>query len=109
ITDLYFNKKPSYYVYKQLASPVEITLVEKISDTRIKVTLTNKNSLPSYTLRNYQVSWKTTNGTNAIKTLPVMRPGEKITIELDDMQKRFAFEIMSPGGYHVTGYPVGIK
>lgn len=109
ITDLYFNKKPSYYVYKQLASPVEITLVEKISDTRIKVTLTNKNSLPSYTLRNYQISWKTTNGANAVKTLPVMQPGEKITIELDDMQKRFAFEITSPGGCHVTGYPVGIK
>lgn len=106
ITDLYFNKKPSYHIYKQLAAPVEITLVEKQTDTQIKVTLTNKNSLPSYTIRGYKITWKTADGQHAEKVLPNMKPGEKILIELENIQKRFAFEIMSPGGYHVTGYPI---
>lgn len=106
ITDLYFNKKPSYTVFKQLASPVEIENVKKLSDTKVSAILLNKNSLPSYTLHNYSVMWKTTKGDTKFVMLPVMKPGDKITVELEDMEKRFAFDVISPTGSIVTSYPI---
>lgn len=105
VTDLYFNKKPSYYVFKRLASPIEITNVKKLSDVRIVVELVNKNSLPSYTVSGYTIRWKTAAGKTKSKPLPVMQPGDKITVPIEDIQQRFTFEVVSPLGYHVVGYP----
>lgn len=109
ITDLYFNRKPSYYVYKQLASPVEIRNVKKLKDDKIEVALANKNNLPSYTLRGYKVVWRTRSGQSAEKTLPVMKPGDSITIALENIQPRFDFTVVSPAGHPVTGYPLSSK
>lgn len=106
ITDLYFNKKPSYTVFKQLASPVEISNVKKLSNSSVEAELLNKNTLPSYTLENYKISWETTEGKRVSKPLPKMKPGDKISIKIDDVEKRFAFEIISPTGSIVTAYPV---
>jgi Beta-galactosidase/beta-glucuronidase len=105
VTDLYFNKKPSYYVFKRLASPIEITNVKKLSDVKIEVELVNKNSLPFYTVRGYTINWKTKSGATRWKLLPVLKPGDKITVQLEDLHERFAFEVLSPLGYHVVGYP----
>jgi len=106
ITDLYFNKKPSYTVFKQLAAPVEIVNVTKLNDTKVTVALRNKNTLPSYTISNYNIRWKTTAGKITSSKLPVMKPGDKINIELQDIERRFAFEIISPTGSIVTSYPI---
>lgn len=105
ITDLYLRKKPSYYIFKQLACPVEISNVKKLGDTRIRVTLFNKNTLPSYTIRQYVIKWKDQQGKNREQRLPVMKPGDTATIELDNMQLRFAFDIMDPAGSRVMSYP----
>lgn len=109
IVDLYLGKKPSYYVYKQLTAPVEILNVQKVNDTQVRVKLRNKNSLPSYTLREFKIIWKNTAGKPVERILPVLKPGDELTLELEDIQPRFAFEIIAPTGYHVTGYPVGVK
>ncbi|MBT1699222.1 hypothetical protein KK083_20160 [Fulvivirgaceae bacterium PWU4] len=109
ITDLYFNRKPSYYVYKQLASPVEIRNVKKLKDDRIEVTLANRNNLPSYTLREYKVVWLTKEGQSTEMKLPLMKPGDSLTIVLDNIQPRFDFAIVSPTGHAVTGYPLSSK
>ena len=106
VTDLYFNKKPSYFVFKQLASPVEIVNVRKINDKKLIAELRNKNTLPSYSLRKYCIRWKTSEGNWESKLLPVLKPGEQANIELDDMEKRFAFEVLSPVGSVVTAYPL---
>lgn len=106
ITDLYFHKKPSYFVFKQLASPIEIVNVKKMSNTKVSVVLLNKNTLPSYTLNHYGIRWTTIQGKTTSVKLPVMKPGDQITIELQDMENRFAFEIISPTGSVVTSYPI---
>lgn len=105
ITDLYFNKKPSYYVYKQLASPIEIRDVKKKNDSTATVLLRNKNSLPSYTLRGYRVSWMSISGEIQERMLPEMKPGETATVEMENIHPRFSFEIISPAGYRTAGYP----
>lgn len=109
ITDLYFNRKPSYYVYKQLASPVEIRNVKKLKDDKIEVTLANKSSLPSYTLREYKVVWQSGSGRVVEMKLPVMKPGDSVTVVLENIQPRFDFTIVSPAGYRVTGYPLSSR
>lgn len=105
VTDLYFNKKPSYYAYKQLASPVEIGDVKKKNDSTATVHLRNKNSLPSYTLRGYRVSWMTKDGERRERMLPEMKPGDSAIVVMEDMHPRFAFEIISPAGFKTAGYP----
>lgn len=106
ITDLYFKKKPSYYVFKQLASPIEIVNVKKLNDSKVSVILVNKNTLPSYALRNYSIQWTTTQGKTTSTMLPLMKPGDQQTIELRDMENRFAFQVISPTGSIVTSYPL---
>ena len=107
LTDLYLNRKPSFYVYKKLASPIEILNVTKKSDTKISIVLFNKNTLPSYSLLSYKVRYKTLSGDFSQKVLPFMKPGDTVTIELENIAPRFAFDILSPNGSHVTGYPLG--
>jgi len=38
--------------------------------------------------------------------LPTLGPGEELKVVLEDMEKRFSFDVISPGGYQVTGYPL---
>lgn len=105
LTDLYFNKKPSYYVYKQLASPILISQIKKINDSTVKITLKNKNTLPSYTIKGYQVKWNAPDGTRMSKEIPVLKPGESTALELTNMQARFVFDIVSYAGTKISGYP----
>lgn len=105
LTDLYFNKKPSYYVYKQLASPVMITQIKKVDDNTVKVVLKNKNSLPTYTLTGYKIKWNTPDGVQKVIDLPTLNPGKGTTVELDNIQPRFVFDVLSPLGTKVISYP----
>lgn len=106
VTDLYFNRKPSYYVFKQLAAPIQIRNVRKIGRDKVEVHLFNKNSLPSYAVRGYRVVWNDTDGKQRSLDLPTLGPGEELKVVLEDMEKRFSFDVISPGGYQVTGYPL---
>lgn len=106
LTDLYFKKKPSYYVFKQLASPIEIVNVKKVNASKLTVLLLNKNTLPSYSLMHYNIVWRDLQGKMQKKEIPLMSPGTKTDVELDNIEERFAFEILSPTGSTVTSYPL---
>jgi beta-glucuronidase len=105
ITDLYLRKKPSYFVFKQLASPVQINNVKKINDSAISITLLNKNSLPSYTLRGYGIRWRSATGKVLEKAIPVLEPGQSITLQIDDIEQRFSFDVVTGNGVNVISYP----
>jgi len=106
LTDLYFNRKPSYYVFKQLAAPIQIRNVKKLASDKVEVVLFNKNTLPSYTLHEYKVVWLDVEGKERSLKLPAMKPGDEVKVQLERIQKRFAFDIYSPTGYQVSGYPL---
>ena len=105
ITDMYFKKKSSYYVFKQLASPFLITNVKKLSETAVQVSLKNKDELPSYTVRDFMITWM--NGQHKVmqQKLPTLQPGDTATITLMDMGARAGFDICTPAGYRVISYP----
>ena len=105
ITDMYFKKKSSYYVFKQLASPFLITNVKKLNETTVQVSLQNKDQLPSYTVRDFMITWM--NGQSKVlqQKLPTLQPGDTATITLTDMGARAGFDICTPAGYRVISYP----
>ncbi|OQP38828.1 hypothetical protein A4H97_19125 [Niastella yeongjuensis] len=105
VTDLYFKKKSSYYVFKQLASPILITNVKKLNDTTVQVVLQNKDQLPSYTVTGFMVSWPNTQHKLVQQKLPTLQPGETATITLAGMNARAGFDICTPAGYRVISYP----
>jgi beta-galactosidase len=105
ITDLYFKKKSSYYVFKQLASPILITNVKKLNESTVQVSLQNKDQLPSYTVRDFMVTWMNNQRKVLQQKLPVLKPGENATITLTDMGARAGFDICTPAGYRVISYP----
>ncbi|WP_207514093.1 glycoside hydrolase family 2 protein [Longitalea luteola] len=105
ITDLYFNKKSSYHVFKQLASPILITNTKKLNETTVQVSLKNKDQLPCYTVRNFMITWPGRDGKRLSQQLPALKPGETATVTLTDMNARAGFDICTPAGYRVTSYP----
>jgi beta-glucuronidase len=105
ITDLYFKKKSSYNVFKQLASPILITNTKKLNETTVQVSLKNKDQLPSYTVRDFMIAWPGTKGKLLYQKLPTLKPGETATITLADMNARAGFDICTPAGYRVISYP----
>lgn len=105
ITDLYFNKKSSYNVFKQLASPILITNTKKLNETTVQVSLKNKDQLPSYTVRDFMIAWPGTKGKLLYQKLPTLKPGETATITLAGMNARAGFDICTPAGYRVISYP----
>lgn len=105
ITDMYFKKKSSYYVFKQLASPFLITNVKKLNETTVQVSLQNKDQLPSYTVRDFTITWMNGQGNVLQQKLPTLQPGETAVITLTDMGARAGFDICTPAGYRVISYP----
>ncbi|WP_205510034.1 glycoside hydrolase family 2 protein [Longitalea arenae] len=105
ITDLYFKKKSSYHVFKQLASPIVITNTKKLNETTVQVSLKNKDQLPSYTVRDFTIVWPGTEGQRLSQKLPTLKPGESATITLAGMHARANFDICTPAGYRVISYP----
>jgi len=105
ITDMYFKKKSSYYVFKQLASPILITNVKKLNETTVQVMVQNKNDLPSYTVTDFIITWPDAQNKLVQQKLPTLKPGETATITLAGMNARAGFDICSPAGYRVISYP----
>ncbi|MFA9192334.1 sugar-binding domain-containing protein [Flavobacterium sp. FZUC8N2.13] len=104
ITDVALNPKPSYYVLKQLASPVDITKVERVNNSTAKIEIKVKNTIPSYTLRGYKLQYK--NNANKLFEikLPILKAGDTFAINLKEINARFAFQIVRPDGFLVIKY-----
>lgn len=117
-TDL--TPKPSYHVLRQLMSPIEITKVSPAnaqkkeglagqydtddSNRDAAVVLQVKNSIPTYTLRGYQLKFADGNGKMQTISLPDMLPGESYPLVLKDINAKYSFEILRPTGFSVIEY-----
>lgn len=104
LTDVYLNPKPSYSVFKQLSSPVEITKLERVSNSSAVVEITVKSDIPAYTLRGYQLKYINAQKLPVELNLPDLKPGETYTLELKQINPQFAFEILRPNGFVVIRY-----
>ncbi len=121
VTKVDLTPKPSYYVMRQLMAPIEITEVYPANsrktgdalagqieidatDRDAAITLTVKNSIPSYTLRGYILRYKDSNGKEQTIALPDMEPGKSYPFVLKNINAQYAFEIQRPDGYQVIEY-----
>ena len=121
VTKVDLTPKPSYYVLRQLMSPIEIIEVYPANsrktgdalagqievdanDRDAAITLRVKNSIPSYTLRGYTLRYKDGNGREQTIALPDMEPDKSYSFVLKNINAQYAFEIQRPGGYKVIEY-----
>lgn len=121
VTKVDLTPKPSYYVMRQLMSPIEITEVYPANsrktgdalagqieidatDRDAAITLRVKNSIPSYTLRGYTLSYQDGNGQEKTIALPDMEPDKSYSFVLKNINAQYAFEIQRPGEYKVIEY-----
>ena len=117
-TDL--TPKPSYYVLRQLMSPVEITKVSPANATKkeglagqydindsnrdAEVVLQVKKSIPTYILRGYQLKYTDGDGKVQMISLPDMHPGERYPFVLKNINAQYSFEIFRPNEFSVISY-----
>ena len=104
ITDVYLNPKPSYFVLKQINSPIEITKVERVDNSAARVAIEIKNDIPSYVLRSYSLEYETRDGDKISIKLPTLNPGDSYMIDLENINARFSFQILRPKGFSVVKY-----
>jgi len=98
ITGMYRERKPSFYSLKELSSPVEVLNIYQKDDKNV-VSLKNKGSLPSYTIRDYKLV-----AGNKTILLPTLEPGESADIELPHGTKVFTIE--RPTGFTVMTHVI---
>jgi beta-glucuronidase len=107
LTDQWFNKKPSFEAYKELAAPVYFEWVQlSASGSEAEVLVVAKNSLPSYTLKNYKLVWKTISGETKELVLPELKPGDKYETTIPGLnpKDRPQVQVLRPTGYVVVAY-----
>lgn len=104
IMDASLNPKPSFSVLKQLASPIDITNVKRIDNSTALIEIKVKSSIPEYTLRSYRIEYMTNDNELVEIGLPILKPGDIYSIELKEINPRFAFKIFRPNGFCVIQY-----
>lgn len=93
VSGLYRERKPSFYMLKEMSAPLEILNVRK-ADHSLVITLKNKNTLPSYSLSGYKIAADT-----VTMDLPTMSPGEIVDINIPLETENLS--IKRPAGYSV--------
>ena len=121
VTKSDLTPKASYYVLRQLMNPIDITEVKPanakkkdgslaeqynvdVTETDARIVLRVKNSIPSYTLRGYQLHYADNQGNMQTIALPDMKPGESYPLILKRVNARYAFEIFRHDGTSVIEY-----
>lgn len=121
VTRCDLTPKASYHVLRQLMAPIDITevvpansqksgdalagqVVIDASDHDARITLSVKNTIPSYTLRGYQLKFVDGNGQTQNVALPDLKPGDKHTIILKNINPQYTFEVIRPNGFSVIKY-----
>ena len=120
VTKVDLTPKPSFYVLRQLMSPIDILKVSPANaqkkgglagqydtdDTNrdVEIVLQVKNSIPSYTLRGYTLKYRDGDGREYSLALPDMQPSESYMFVLKNINAQYAFEVHRPGGYCVIAY-----
>ncbi|MES2276568.1 MAG: sugar-binding domain-containing protein [Bacteroidota bacterium] len=104
ITNIYLKPKPSYYTFAQLCSPVEVTKVVRVNSSDILVEIQVKNSIPSYTIRNYLLEYRDANGKLHQVSIDELKPGQTRKFTITHINERYSFAIKRPGGTVVASY-----
>lgn len=104
VADVALNPKSSYSVLKQLASPINITKVERVDNSTAMVEIKVKSDIPEYTLYSYSLQYETINNKIVKIDLPVLKPGDIYSTKLKQINSRFAFKILRPNGFCVIQY-----
>ena len=76
----------------------------KADDRSLIVGIAVKNSIPSYILRGYTLRYQDANGDEQTIALPVMYPGKRYDIPVNNINKRFKFDIVRPTGTTCLNY-----
>ncbi len=93
ICDVMLNPKPSYYVMKQISSPV-IASDLRVEDNSVFITLTANTGVPSYIIRGYYM----TIGNEHID-IPELEPGKNVLLKLPKTGDKIT--IYRPTGFEV--------
>lgn len=104
VTNMYNQPKPSYYIIKQLSSPIEISKVQKAGETGVKVGIKVKNTIPSYAIRNYKLRYYNNKGILTEIVIPNLNPGQGMEFLLEEINPRYTFEILRPNGFMIVKY-----
>lgn len=121
VTDKYHKPKSSYYVLRQLMSPVEVTSVKPYGEKADKTSLANiyalkrstphaeitiraKDNIPSYTLRGYRIEYVNNNGILCYVPLKNIEPGTSQNVVLENINKEYKFKVTRADGSSVLDY-----
>ena len=121
VTHCDLTPKASYHVLRQLMSPIDIIEVAPANakknegslagqfevdaqNRNAQICLQVKNTIPSYTLRGYQLKYVDVDGRQQTIALPDMQPGQKYPVMLKNINEQYAFEVLRPNGFSVIKY-----
>jgi len=111
VVDLWLNPKPSYELLKKINAPIQHARTVEEGDSII-IFFRNKNTLPSYTLRNYQavIDFPANERPDTAITFDIIRPGELMRIALPGYPAGpYRINFTRPGGHHVLEHTVLLK
>ncbi|MGB3005527.1 MAG: glycoside hydrolase family 2 TIM barrel-domain containing protein [Chitinophagaceae bacterium] len=106
IYDMYGKPKPSMKVLRELSSPVEVQTVHQWKKGKLTLAIFGSLGLPQHIIRGYKVY--ITDSTGDYKNskgyeLPVIQPGEKKYIEVDDLYNgKGVITVVRPNGFVVS-------
>lgn len=100
------DPKPSYFVLQGLMCPLSVTDIKPSGDDKkdMTVKLRVKDSIPSYTLRGYFVSYVDASGRQCRIDLPDLAPGSEFTFVAPSVNKSYKFDIRRRDGSMVLNY-----
>ena len=104
IADIYLQPKPSFYTFAQLCSPLEVTKVNRINGNDIAVEIKVKNSIPSYTIKNYVLEYSDDHGHVHQNLINSLKPGDTRQFTIKNINERYSFILKRPGGTVVASY-----
>ena len=111
VCDKRLEPKASYYILRQIMSPVAVTKVRKTDSgpaslicRDAEVTLQVLDDIPSYTMRGYSLQYVTEKGEQVRIALPELAPGSTYDLTLRDLNEGFHFDILRPDGSAVLNY-----
>ncbi len=100
---MYGNPKPSMKVLREQSSPLEVQTVGVSSKGKLTITVYGSIGLPQHTVKGYKLylSDKTDNYKSTKEyELPLIKPGEKVSFEVDDLYEgKGIVTIVRPTGY----------
>ena len=112
VCDKRLEPKASYYILRQLMSPVDVAKVSRLGASGpdalmgrdAAVTLQVLDDIPSYTLRGYELRYRDAAGGEVRIALPDLAPGSRHELTLRRLNEGFHFDIVRRDGSVVLRY-----